>query len=55
LSLLGTWPGQGRAEMWDKASSSVLQLLVSIQALIFVEKPWFNEPGYEGTMNTPEA
>ena len=26
------------------------QVLVSIQSLIFVEKPYFNEPGFERTM-----
>ena len=25
-------------------------MLVSIQSLIFVEKPYFNEPGFERTM-----
>ena len=36
LSLLGTWKGPG----WDAASSTLLQVLISIQSLIFVEKPW---------------
>ncbi len=47
LSLLGTWPGGGKAEKWVAATSSMLQLLVSIQSLIFVDQPFFNEPGYE--------
>ena len=28
-------------------------MLISIQSLIFVDEPYFNEPGYEGTMHTP--
>ena len=30
----------------------VLQVLVSIQSLILVENPYFNEPGYEKGMHT---
>jgi ubiquitin-protein ligase len=41
LSLLGTWNGPG----WIKGESTLLQILVSIQSLIFVEEPFFNEPG----------
>eukprot|EP00041_Stephanoeca_diplocostata_P035785 m.1274362 g.1274362 ORF g.1274362 m.1274362 type:complete len:310 (+) comp24758_c0_seq6:202-1131(+) len=43
LSLLGTWDGPG----WDAKSSTVLQVLLSIQSLILVEEPYFNEPGFE--------
>ena len=28
-------------------------MLISIQSLIFVDEPYFNEPGFEGTMHTP--
>lgn len=31
------------------------QLFVSIQSLIFVEEPYFNEPGYEKSIGTPEG
>jgi len=44
ISLLGTWQGPG----WDPETSTILQLLVSIQALVFVDYPLENEPGYEG-------
>jgi hypothetical protein len=44
LSLLGTWSG-GQNETWDPKSSTLLQVLVSIQSLIFVPEPYFNEPG----------
>jgi ubiquitin-protein ligase len=49
LSLLGTWNGPG----WDPLNSTLLQVLVSMQSLIFVSNPYFNEPGYESRMNTP--
>ncbi len=45
LSLLGTWSGNG-GEKWN-SSSTILQVLLSIQSLIFCEEPYFNEPGYE--------
>jgi baculoviral IAP repeat-containing protein 6 len=38
LSLLGTWSG-GQGEQWDPNISSLLQVLISIQALIFVRFP----------------
>ncbi|GAV70416.1 UQ_con domain-containing protein [Cephalotus follicularis] len=46
LSLLGTWTGK-QTEMWNPKQSTMLQVLVSIQALILNAKPFFNEPGYE--------
>lgn len=51
LSLLGTWSGEG-GEKWNNETSTILQVLVSIQSLIFVEKPYFNEPGYEKEMGS---
>ena len=50
LSLLGTWSG-AKGEQWDRNSSTLLQVLVSIQSLILVPDPYFNEPGYERSMN----
>ena len=41
LSLLGTWAG----EPWNPAVSNLTQVFNSILFLIFVEKPYFNEPG----------
>ncbi|XP_071701564.1 putative ubiquitin-conjugating enzyme E2 38 [Rutidosis leptorrhynchoides] len=46
LSLLNTWTGRG-TEKWIPNKSTMLQVLVSIQALILNDKPFFNEPGYE--------
>ena len=51
LSILGTWHGPG----WDRNNSSILQVLVSIQSLILVSDPYFNEPGYEGLRGTREG
>ncbi|KAF7073158.1 hypothetical protein CFC21_078193 [Triticum aestivum] len=46
LSLLGTWRGDD-CENWNSAQSTMLQVLISIQALVLNEKPYFNEPGFE--------
>lgn len=51
LSLLGTWAGQ-ESEKWNPKTSTFMQVMVSIQSLILVEKPYFNEPGYEREMGT---
>ncbi|KAL1845329.1 hypothetical protein VTK73DRAFT_661 [Phialemonium thermophilum] len=51
LSLLGTWGG----EQWNPATSTLLQVLVSIQAMIFNEEPWYNEPGREHRVNKEES
>eukprot|EP00397_Hematodinium_sp_SG-2012_P020792 GEMP01021446.1.p1 GENE.GEMP01021446.1~~GEMP01021446.1.p1 ORF type:complete len:670 (+),score=116.50 GEMP01021446.1:57-2066(+) len=48
LSLLGTWSGPG----WDPSYSTLLQLVLSIQSSIFVEEPYFNEPGYDSHSKT---
>ncbi|XP_043695025.1 putative ubiquitin-conjugating enzyme E2 38 [Telopea speciosissima] len=45
LSLLNTWPGR-KHERWNPSESTILQVLLSIQALVLNEKPYFNEPGY---------
>ncbi|XP_042460775.1 putative ubiquitin-conjugating enzyme E2 38 [Zingiber officinale] len=51
LSLLNTWYGMG-CERWNPSKSTMLQVLVSIQALVLNAKPYFNEPGYARTTNT---
>ncbi|CAC5419587.1 BIRC6 [Mytilus coruscus] len=51
LSLLGTWEGQ-KGEQWNEKTSTVLQILVSIQSLILVPDPYFNEPGFEQEIGT---
>ena len=50
LSLLGTWQG----ETWNE-NSTILQVLVSIQSLILIDHPYFNEPGYQSSYGTPSG
>ncbi|KAM0938544.1 putative ubiquitin-conjugating enzyme E2, ubiquitin-conjugating enzyme/RWD [Dioscorea sansibarensis] len=54
LSLLNTWSGSG-CELWKPSTSTMLQVLVSIQALILNSKPYFNEPGFSRLANTPKG
>ena len=54
LSLLGTWSGE-QGEKWNPKTSTFLQVLISIQSLILVEQPYFNEPGYERDMHTAKG
>lgn len=53
ISLLGTWPGPP-SERWSPASS-VLQVLLSIQGLVLgVERPYFNEAGFDKLVGNME-
>jgi ubiquitin-conjugating enzyme E2 O len=54
LSLLGTWQGKS-CEKWNPAQSTMLQVLISIQALVLNEKPFYNEPGHERYANSAEG
>jgi ubiquitin-protein ligase len=51
LSLLGTWQGPG----WDPVRSTLLQVLISIQSLIMVDEPFFNEPSFQTRLGTPQG
>lgn len=53
--MLGTWAGEKSSESWNPSKSSLLQLFVSIQALVLVTKPYFTEPTLERTAGTSEA
>jgi len=53
LSILGTWPGRPE-EQWGP-HCTLLQVLTSIQSLVFVEEPYYNEPGYERSRGTPHG
>ncbi|XP_031568634.1 uncharacterized protein LOC116303263 [Actinia tenebrosa] len=55
LSLLGTWHGGDASEKWDPKKSSLCQVLLSIQGMILIPDPCFNEPGYEGIRGTDEG
>jgi len=49
LSILGTYSGPtpNNSEKWNPATSTLYQVLISIQSQILVDDPYFNEPGYE--------
>ncbi|KAM3721402.1 Baculoviral IAP repeat-containing protein [Dirofilaria immitis] len=51
LSVLNTWHGRPE-ERWNPETSSLLQVIVSVQSLILVAEPYFNEPGYERSKYT---
>ncbi|XP_074291888.1 putative ubiquitin-conjugating enzyme E2 38 [Silene latifolia] len=51
LSLIHTWSGD-KSERWDSNNSTILQVLLSIQALVLNERPYFNEPGYGSLSGT---
>jgi ubiquitin-protein ligase len=46
LSLLGTWFGDRPGEEWT-AESTLLQVFISLQALVLVREPFYNEAGFE--------
>lgn len=54
LSLLNTWGG-GEKERWIPGTSTMLQVLVSIQGLILNTNPYFNEPGYASSSGTAQG
>ncbi|XP_050217653.1 probable ubiquitin-conjugating enzyme E2 24 [Mercurialis annua] len=54
LSLLNTWTGTG-TEVWNPESSNILQVLLSLQALVLNEKPYFNEAGYDKQLGRAEG
>ncbi|KAK7327883.1 hypothetical protein VNO77_21976 [Canavalia gladiata] len=54
LSLLNTWTGTA-AEVWNPGASTILQVLLSLQALVLNEKPYFNEAGYDQQIGRAEG
>jgi ubiquitin-protein ligase len=54
LSLLGTWSGE-KGESWIPEISTFFQVIISIQSLILVDNPYFNEPGYANGFNTDKG
>eukprot|EP00775_Hariotina_reticulata_P008949 gene8949-9125_t len=51
LSLLGTWSGPS----WQPGVSTIMQVLVSLQSMVFVDDPYYNEPGFESSRHTPRG
>ncbi|KAK2382954.1 putative ubiquitin-conjugating enzyme E2 [Trifolium repens] len=54
LSLLNTWTGAD-SEVWNPGTSTILQVLLSLQALVLNEKPYFNEAGYDQQIGRVEG
>ncbi|KAJ9562999.1 hypothetical protein OSB04_008159 [Centaurea solstitialis] len=54
LSLLNTWTGTG-SETWNPNGSTILQVLLSLQALVLNNKPYFNEAGYDQQVGSVEG
>ncbi|XBI98163.1 hypothetical protein VPH35_018419 [Triticum aestivum] len=54
LSLLNTFGGE-ESEVWSPATSSLLQVVVSIQGLILNDQPYYNEVGYQTLVDKPEG
>ncbi|KAF3212565.1 hypothetical protein TWF679_005755 [Orbilia oligospora] len=54
LSILGTWGGSSH-EQWQPRTSTLLQVLVSLQSMIFCAEPYYNEPGYEQIFSPNES
>lgn len=54
LSLLNTWSGTG-SETWNPNGSTILQVLLSLQALVLNKKPYFNEAGYDQQVGSLEG
>jgi baculoviral IAP repeat-containing protein 6 len=54
LSLLGTHGSTAASESWS-AASSMVQVLLSIQAMILCEQPFFNDGAAEGVRGTAEG
>lgn len=51
LSLLGTWSGHA-GESWIPGTSTMLQVMVSLQSLVLVADPYYNETGYQTQMGS---
>ncbi|AGF85172.1 enzyme E2 [Moumouvirus goulette] len=54
LSILGTWPGRA-SESWIPDQSTMMQIMISIQSLVLIPDPYFNEPGYENSIGKDEG
>jgi ubiquitin-protein ligase len=50
LSILGTWKGF-ESESWIPGTSTMMQIMISIQSLVLIEEPYFNEPAYNELYN----
>ena len=51
LSIINTWS----TNQWNPTSSTISQVILSIQTMIFNEHPYTNEPAYYNSLNTPQG
>lgn len=54
LSILGTYSAQA-SESWMPETSTMMQIMISIQSIVMNPDPYFNEPGFEKGYNTEEG
>lgn len=54
LSLLGTWHSHNDTESWTQRST-LLQLFLSIQSLVLVARPYYNEAGFGAQVGLEDA
>lgn len=55
LSLLNTFFGKSEVEKWQPGKSSLLQLALSLQALVLNSNPFYNEADFDVYCNTEEG
>lgn len=55
LSLLGTWHGTDESQKWHQDSANLWRVLVSIQGMILIGDPYFNEPNVRPPAPHPHA
>ena len=55
LSLLGTWHSHNDTESWNPKQSTLLQLFLSIQSLVLVARPYYNEAGFGAQVGLEDA
>lgn len=55
LVILGRWHGGNESKKWNPVSSSLYQLVLSVQSQILVTDPYFNEPAVEAMKGTKEG
>ncbi|KAL2373161.1 hypothetical protein BDBG_03567 [Blastomyces gilchristii SLH14081] len=54
LSLLGTWKEGDQAAQWQPDKSTILSVLISLQAMVLSEDPYRQEPAHSGEVG-PQA
>jgi ubiquitin-conjugating enzyme E2 O len=50
-----SWSGTEKSEEWSPKDSTLYQVLLSIQSLVLVKEPYYNEAGYDVLVGSDEA